>query len=359
DFAVTRIPVITARGTHFEVGCEIGKAAGTTIREMHAQTRAAYGTRWPKLLRDSLPFLEATEQYFPHVVQELRGASQGADVPFGDLFLMSIEELLYEEVRGEDSIDSQFSGSEQSKGCSDLAAAPPATADGNVWLAHNNDLGPRSRDDLFVTRVQADGEPEIMAVTVGGIFISIGFNSAGLSLTGDQLYANDSRVGVPRLLIVRDILAQTTFEDALTSALHPARASSYNNILASEDGRIANVEGSATDCDVMWAEGGTVFHTNHYLSDRMKKYEAAGHVVDSSSTRCSRAGYYAAHYHGSIDGEICRRFLQDHVFAPWSVCRHSGESVTVFSAIINLNQRRMWLARGNPCENDYSSYSLV
>ena len=29
--------------------------------------------------------------------------------------------------------------------CTDLVACPPATADGHLWVAHNNDLDPGSR----------------------------------------------------------------------------------------------------------------------------------------------------------------------------------------------------------------------
>ncbi|MGE5140994.1 MAG: C45 family autoproteolytic acyltransferase/hydrolase, partial [Rudaea sp.] len=200
--------MIRASGSHYDVGCQIGAAAGASLRAIHEHVLATYAGRWPELLAQSRAFMGATRLHLPHVVDELRGAAEGSGVPFDDLFLMSIEELLNEEVRGEPTESEAPPGSanrERPKGCSDLAAGPPATANGHVWAAHNNDLGPEAEEHLFVTRVQADGEPEIMSVTVGGIFISIGFNSAGISLTGDQLYANDSRVGVPRLLIVRDI----------------------------------------------------------------------------------------------------------------------------------------------------------
>src|SRR5262249_15471402 len=179
--------------------------------------------------------------------------------------------------------------------CTDLAAAPNATRDGHVWLAHNNDLGADTLEHLFVTRFCVDGEPEILGVTVGGLFISIGLNSAGISLTGNQLTANDSRIGVPRLLIVRDILAQNNLDDALDAALLPERASSYNNIIASADGRIVNVEGSATSAAVTWSQdqNGTLAHTNHYLAPDMLRFEADKALVMMSASRCTRAFEYA------------------------------------------------------------------
>ncbi len=157
---------------------------------------------------------------------------------------------------------------------------------------------------------------------------------------------------------MRDILAQTDFDAAVQAAFLPTRASSYNNLVASADGRIVSVEGSATDCALLWAEDGTTVHTNHYLAPEMRRFEQADYYPAASAARCSRARYYADKYHGQISREVCERFLRDHIFAPWSVCKHGGDGVTVFSAIINLSEQKLWLARGNPCESEYELYGF-
>ena len=348
------IPTIEARGTLYEVGYQIGSAAREYIHAMHAESLSEYGEKWSALLRAGIPFQDATRAHLPRVWQEMRGVAHGAEIPFDDLFLMSVEELLYDEVRG-----SEFARA-KTKGCSDLAAAPPATRDGHVWLAHNNDLNASAREQLVLTRFCADDEPEIFGVTVGGWFISVGMNNAGLALTGNQLNANDSRAGIPRLLMVRAFLAQTRLEDALALALHPERASSYNNIISSRDGRIVNVEGSATDAQVTWSadNGGTIAHTNHYLAEKMLRFENDPAQVAMSAARCERALAYANEFRGAIDFEICARFVRDHVNAPWSVCKHEGQSVTVFSSIIDLTEKKMWLARGNPCQSEFVPHTF-
>lgn len=361
----SEIQTIETRGTPYEVGHQIGVAARSAIHHMRDETLLEYGDRWTSLLEASRAFQEQTQTRLPNVMLELQGCAAGAGIPFDDLFLMGVEELLYEEVRGRNDQAQNLSApsntaTERTKGCSDLAAAPPATRDGHVWLAHNNDLGASAADQLFVTRFRVHGEPEVLAVTVGGIFISIGMNNAELALTGNQLNANDSRVGVPRLFIVRDILAQTDLEGALSSALMPERASSYNNILSSGDGRVVNAEGSAGAAALTWSSesGGTVAHTNHYLDEKMLGFEADKQNVPMSASRCARAFDYARKYKGEIDFDICHRFVRDHVYAPWSVCKHAGQSVTVFSTVIDLTAQHMWLARGNPCMNELRRYSV-
>lgn len=354
------IPLIETCGTHFEVGHQIGIAARASLEQLYNKSREYYGGQWGLLLAQSHPFRKATEEALPNVLEEMRGCAEGAGIAFEDLFLMSVEELLYEEVRGQCSPATQNRGEGKAKGCSDLAAAPPATVDGHVWLAHNNDLGRSTQEHLFVTHFRVKGEPEILAVTVGGLYISIGINDAGISLTGNQLTANDSRVGVPRLLMVRDILARTSFESALKAALLPERASSYNNIVAARTGEIVDVEGSATSYELLDAEqqGGTVVHTNHYIAPAMLKFEADDAGKLPSASRCARAFEYANKYRGKIGFEVCARFVRDHVYAPWSVCKHAGLSVTVFGAIIDLSELKMWLARGNPCEEEFELYEF-
>jgi isopenicillin-N N-acyltransferase-like protein len=354
------IPVIETYGTAYEVGQQIGQAARAALTAMHAEARTEYGESWSQLLEQAIPFREATGRRLPRVLEEIRGCAAGAQLPYEDLFLMSVEELFCGEVPRPNPAETPPPDRgiqlDKTKGCSDLAAAPPATADGHVWLAHNNDLAPDARDQLFVTRFRVIGEPEIVGVTVGGLFISIGLNDAGVALTGNQVNANDSRVGVPRLLIVRDLLAQSDLDAALESALMPERASSYNNIIASRDGRVVNAEGSATAAAIEWSSerAGTLAHTNHYLAPQMLCFEADPNHVAMSAARCARAFDYADKYRGRIDFDICQRFVRDHVYAPWSVCKHAGQSVTVFSAIIDLTDARLWLTSGNPCSSEFS-----
>lgn len=362
------IPIITARGSHYEVGFQIGVAARDSLDALYHATLKSCDDRLSTWRTQVPGFLTAAEEHLPQIVQELRGCAAGSGVPFQDLFLLSVEELLCGEVKSDlpncgnpestPKSPALTRGERRGKGCTDLAAAPPATTDGNIWLAHNNDLGRDAEEHVFVTRFCVTGQPDVLAVTIGGIFISIGFNRAGIGLTGNQLSANDSRVGIPRQLIARAILESEDFESALQTALLPERASSYNNLIAARSGELVNVEASATDHELIWAKDGVTFHTNHYLSPHMLQFEQSQEEVPVSEMRCSRARDYAERYHGKMSQDICERFLRDHVFQPWSVCKHGYDSVTVFSSMINLTEQKMWLARGNPCTSRYALFTM-
>ena len=75
-------------------------------------------------------------------------------------------------------------------------------------------------------------------------------NAAGLSLTGNELAPNDERVGISRSHQVLEMMRASSLDEMVGMALRTDRASSYNNVLTSFDGGVANVEGSATDAEV-------------------------------------------------------------------------------------------------------------
>ena len=140
--------------------------------------------------------------------------------------------------------------------------------------------------------------------TIGiGPWLSVGFNDAGLSLTGNELTPNDNRVGIPRLLQVREILRRRTLDVGRRGRrCIPRRASSYNNVLAHRDGGVVSVEGSATDAELIApAADGTLAHTNHYVSERMRRYEGDVPYAARSEVR------YRAALRWLASGAITRR----------------------------------------------------
>jgi isopenicillin-N N-acyltransferase-like protein len=257
-------------------------------------------------------------------VAEFEGVAAGSGIDVIDLFALGTEEIWRHPP-----------GSER---CSDFAAGPPITADGGVWLAHNNDLSPRSADQLVAVEWRVAGQPALFTIGVAGIYISVGYNSAGVSLTGNELSPNDDRVGVPRLLIVRDILAQHTADAAIRAATNPARASSYNNLIAHADGTIVSVEGSGGDYALLSALDGWLVHTNHYVAPSMLRYEADPNDIAGSVARYRRAAELMANGERPVTAALLRSFLADRAGAPDCLCKIDGRVQTVFWCIIALSQ---------------------
>ncbi len=336
---MSTIPLIKVSGTHYEAGRQVGAACRDALAAS-LQGELPPGVRWDDLRRAAEPYRAATRAALPWVLEEIEGAAEGAGLDPLDLFASGVEEIFRHppETAGPGK-------------CSDFAVGPPDTADGGIWLAHNNDLGPDAADALAAIEWQVADQPRTFSVGVGGLFISAGYNEAGLSLTGNEVHPNDDRVGVPRLLIVRDILAQRTSQAAIEAALNPARASSYNNLVAHVDGTLVNVEGSATDHALVGprpGEGWTV-HTNHYVAPKMLRYEGHPNPVNSRA-RYARAVQLMEQRPGPVTPEMLRGFLGDHAGEPDCLCRHAEGTRTVFWCLIDLNHGAIEYGRGNPCQ---------
>ena len=164
---------------------------------------------------------------------------------------------------------------------------------------------PESEDELVAIEWRVPGDPVVFTIGIGP-WISVGFNSAGLALTGNELSPNDDRIGIPRLLLVRDIVRRRTLADAVAAALHRRRASSYNNLLSHRDGGVVSVEGSATDAELLEpGADGTLAHTNHYTSARMSRYERDPAQTAGSETRYRSACGWLAR--GPVTPELAAR----------------------------------------------------
>jgi hypothetical protein len=172
------------------VGEQIGVACSAAIR----RRCDAVGDATVSAAR---PYLEVTRRELPWLVEELDGVADAAGVERGRLFAAGIEEL------------DDAPAPEPARGCSDLVACAPASADGGVWVAHTNDLSASAEEDLIAIEWRVPGDPVVLTVGIGP-WISVGFNSAGLSLTGNEVAPNDNRPGIPRLLHVRDIVRRRT-----------------------------------------------------------------------------------------------------------------------------------------------------
>jgi Acyl-coenzyme A:6-aminopenicillanic acid acyl-transferase len=347
DSAPGRIPRLTVAGSHHEVGRQIGAARASAVRAAVAfDAELPPGRTRDEQLALSSRYRVATLSATPWLVDEIDGAAEGAGVDTLALFAASIEEIWT--VR-----PSQATGGVVVDGrCSDLVAGPPATVDGHLWVAHTNDLSPASMDEVVAIEWLVPEEPAVFTLGIGP-WVSVGWNSAGLSLTGNELSPNDEVIGVPRLLMVREQLTARSLDEAVAMALRPDRASSYNTVLATPDGRVANVEGSATDAEVEGLRGsGTFAHTNHYACPRMLRYEADPGHAERSAVRLARARTLLdAAEPGTIDGAWLRAASSDHATEP-SICRHpdaDARVATAFWSIADVTAGEIVYGLGNPC----------
>jgi isopenicillin-N N-acyltransferase-like protein len=347
-----RIEVVRVGGTHREVGRQMGEAGREPIR--HTVETAWDDLPTGRSKADQVALAAAYRAFtvprLPWLLEELDACAEGAGVEPLELFATSIEEIWYEPR------PPRTAGR-----CSDLVAGPVATVDGHLLVAHNNDLAPEAEHQITALEIRVPGDPVVFQL--GGIpWLSVGWNSAGLSLTGNELSPNDERVGISRSHQVLEMMRARSLAEMVDMALRPDRASSYNNVLTSADGGVANVEGSATDAEVTDLDDrGHLAHTNHYVAPRMVRYEGDPEYAPSSNTRYERAcELLAGEAPGSLTMDRLRELLADHETRPQSLCKHpefgTPGSKTVFWCVADVTDGRIRYGRGNPCDSVSQEY---
>jgi isopenicillin-N N-acyltransferase-like protein len=320
------IPLLRVGGTHRGVGTQLGVALGDVVRRATAE---------PFDSELVARYRAVAVEHLPWVVEELDAVAEAAGADRLAVFAASVEELAAAPTPAR---------------CTDLVFAPPRFE--RLLVAHNNDLSASEEDDVVAIEWRVTGEPAVFTLGIGP-WISVGWNDAGLSVTGNELAPNDERVGIPRLLQVRDVLTRRTLGEAVEAVLHPARASSYNWVLAHASGEVANVEGSATAAAVTGLEDGALAHTNHYVDPAMLHVEGSARAT-GSARRLRRAAELLA------EGAAPLEALADHENSPDSLCRHGDEegTKTVFWCVADVAAGEIAFGRGNPCASPTQSYSF-
>lgn len=351
---VKTLPVVDASGKPFDMGKMLGRKCASKAsayrRSISASVKHYTGADWPRAVSKAMDYLPYAEEFYPDFVEEIKGYSEGAKLSFGDVFTMCCHELL---------------SPLGFRGCTDIAVNGDVSDGGVVLAAHNEDWSSDVLETVVFLHAKPSGKPEFFTTSYAGLLPSCGMNSAGISLTGNALSPNDVRTGIPKVFPVRKVMEARRIGEALEYAMPADRASSYNNICADKNGEIYSLEGSATDCGWIYAVGGYLVHTNHYLMPKMEKYEADPSSIACSVFRYNRALRLIEDQLGAVSVESLKSILRDHVNKPGSICRHAEPGVhpldvseTIFSIIYDLTKLDAYVLNGKPCTGEYAKFSL-
>src|SRR5512134_3224382 len=351
-------PLVEVAGTHHEIGCQIGEARREqvqhSIENAHALIDQSYNSlelTWAGARIQSRKYLPFAEERYPQYIDEMQGIAKGANVTFDDVMVLNAMEAV--------TMDALHLTR-----CTSFAVNETRTADGHVLLAHNEDWLPEDEGDVYVISAKPKEEPPFLAMTYGGLLPNVGFNAYGIAQLIDSVYPSDSRIGIPRLVMARAVLASRRLSGALGRTLVPHRAAGYNHLIVHESGEMYSVEVSARRFDILHGTDGYLTHTNHYLSQTMKEIEKDPEELISSRVRYFRANRLLRE-NSAHTIKTMQAIQKDHVNLPNSICNHNIAGIdpmdresTIASLVIDLTAREMHIAWGNPCQNAYHTYHL-
>jgi isopenicillin-N N-acyltransferase like protein len=361
---------IQARGSHRELGRAVGEGARDAI---HASV-AFYRDNFCALTQGRLSFAEAETQalayaeqahhWTPLHLEELEGVAEGAGVPLSELLVPNCGEEFTASEAGEGGQRALAPGGPRS---GDHCTAVAVAADGRHVIGHNMDwYVVDARNNVLFDLTVRDGT-RLLGIAGAPYLLMLGMNSHGIGNVSNSVHSNDNRVGVPNAFVRRASLEGVSLEAARDRGLMAARARGTNHFLADTRGRLWDIETSATASAFMdHTDCGYMAHTNHYVAAAMAPFEAATH--EESPIRLATAEGILAKgiARGDDPVELVARALSCHDPAPeLAICGHPDESelpaeqgMTVGSMICDLDERRIYVCAGPPCENPYQMFEM-
>lgn len=354
---------IEVDGDHRAAGELIGEAARKAIQESieyyEEHHEAMAGVSFREAEEESAAYLECSRRWLPQIVDELEGMAAGSGVPVSKLLVPNLGEEL------------TCSDEKALLGGADPASAQHCTtfglvAGGRVLAGHNEDWysGDTTRNVLLRMRL-ADGT-RIVAITPACLLAATGINSHGVATGANTVFCTDHRIGVPNNFIRRWMLESDSLETACSRACLPARARGANHLMIDANGRVWDVETSATAA-VTFESGSCLVHTNHYVHDSMLPRQMALPLDDSRARYArARALLDAGLARDDDPYELAQAVLADHEDEEHAICSHEDESLprgqrqsTTASMIWDPVSLSASVCAGPPCENPRQHVGLM
>jgi isopenicillin-N N-acyltransferase like protein len=356
---LTDLTIVRAEGDPTTRGQIIGLELRDEINEsvdFYHRYFARRGVSSEQLQELLTPYLVASEARFPALMGVLKGMSVGAMIPVLELFAINaFEELepMLEAPEGEMLFLQRKEGYVKpppTERCSSFSVIGPDV----TLVAHNEHWLAGDRENVaIIVDVPDDGGVPVMSPSVVCCLPAVGINGLGTAQGIGSLTANDDGPGIPRVLVSRNSLEAMDRDDALARAELAGRAGGYGHVFAFADGTGTVVETTAKRAAVL---DDARVHTNHYLSEQLTPIGAE--PSEGSRARHDRlVELLEERRPASVEGAM--DILRDHGSTPQAVCLHpdpdEGEeaSAVMFSMVADVRARTLWVARGNPCENEY------
>ncbi|SDF26028.1 C45 family autoproteolytic acyltransferase/hydolase [Sporomusa acidovorans] len=346
---------VECQGTSYEMGRQYGEACRDQLAkalEMNINKLRHFAKiNREDILANAHKFLPQAEAFDPELIAFLRGEAEGAGIHFDEAFYLrcSLEILLYY--------------GKIASLCTSFAATGMATKDGKTILGQNIDWFSDFPVALLKLRY-ASGLGQL-ALSFGGVAEYV-LSSRGFGLCANLTLAprENYRAGLPYGCYLPKVMRQEKIGDALGVLCQVARGTGYYQ-LASSEGDLVGYESTYDDFNVLHPDKDMQVHANHYLTERFQKGDWGYTIFPDTYLRVNRIKRLMELQYGEITPEVMMKILSDHNNYPDAICRHANQNLspehhseTLASFIMVPEERKMYIAYGNPCQSDYLQYTL-
>jgi predicted choloylglycine hydrolase len=257
---------IKVAGSPFEAGRILGRFGAEAAHSYLIHSRSWASVMLWRGTSEVRAMVALTEQHFPLILEELTGLSAGLDLPFEDVFLWNCRGDVWAMA---------------ADGCTTVQLPQEHGA----RIAHNEDGDPAFTSYCGIAQVSIAGSLDfasfVYPASIPGHTFAV--NEAGLAMTVNNLRSREVSMGLPRMVLTRALLEQTSLTDAVALLSHLPKAGGFHLSLA-QQGRdeLLSVEfnGFGVSAEVLQAPG---LHANHATHLLMRDFPQV--ITDSSLHR--------------------------------------------------------------------------
>lgn len=284
------------------------------------------------------------ESVFPEALEELHGIADGANVPYDDLLAYnSCQEL-----------------GRMQQGCTNFVLVTP---DHGVVHYKSNDVSLEALKFHVYLEGHPDNGHDFIGVTwAGTVWMNAGINEAGVTYGGGSLQNTDSDWdrGLPANVVLRYFLQYPDDVDGALALVEqtPIMCHGHNMVFTDPAGNGAVVERTPTAMGVRRLDDHALWASNHCLVDDVKPVLR----TDNEDFLANSHGRYdllekltAAQPHSLEQVIAIARAHAD----PVSMCQHGPVMYSVIGYVMIPAERRMLIAYGRPCENEFVEYTFA
>ncbi|UFT99091.1 C45 family peptidase [Radiobacillus kanasensis] len=355
-------------GTAKEIGYEHGsKGKKEVIHSLETYEKLFHGYKqidWQQAREYALEHVDSIEKYDYDLVEEMQGVAEGAGVDFEDILALN--------ARSEIAL-AGYKGSSFSDGCTAMALYPPIHRD--TIIAQNWDWKGRQTDSLLALSIQQQNKPDIQMITEGGMIGKIGWNSSGVGVCFNALLTDKKSNEVPIHLGLRGVLDSYSLTEAISKIKAGQMASAASFLIGADEGEpdkgmAVNFEVSPFGIYEVGTQMGRLVHSNHLLSNELKKHlkDMNEFRFDDSMIRKKRAEQLidlSLQSGEDITEDTFKTWLSDTFNKPNSINHYKNELApehrqmeTVFSIIMNLSKKNMYVCVGKPAEGTFEKITF-
>ncbi len=338
----------------------MGYQHGRQVIDMRAQILLAIDRRLETLQQVDIKarplakeLYELWETSATTTLDMLKGIADGLELEWQAFFRYTISSYL---------LDRTLYPLSDDQGCTVWAATYPTTRSDSPMLVKNRDywLDHRNLQILAYAR-PFKGYKYVYLSSAGspGVFSS-GMNEAGLAVADTHVVARDTGPGLARYSVMMDLLEHyESTQSALDYLLQVQHIGNGTIVLLDAQGGIAVYETGHKISGIVPPENGYVVSTNHFVTPQLAdRWEPRGpeEIQGNSQKRYARVSQALHDARGLVDIPWAQALMSSHGDPLEAICRHPGigpRSVTISSIIFQPRGKKLFLATGYPCLNQY------